>query len=842
VDSNEFTIESDVNYANGIEVEASKGIVFSNNEIEVTAPDFAYPIYSGMNGGDLEAKYVNNSIYATADIVYGMELCGAVEEVLNNTITVDGDKTTGLAVKSKEAVIDGNAIYALGDNLGNSSSVDSFAAMTTGINLQNSAAVVQRNEIISKSRGIFVNGGDALIRSNVIHVDDNSFDDSYAIFADDALLAVYLNDIAYHGNTNGSTVNNAICIKDCPGVALNDNNINITIPSCYVDWKEEPAGSGNWVANPISEGILIESSGAIVQENNITVNYNTVVGMYDTIYAVHLVSDGALVVSNNIDANGHSYIYGLEISGSDFIVVNNTISSASDACYANGIDVEGPAMGIVQNNIISVEAPEVTYAVYSAMSNGNVSVDYIDNVISSSSIAAYGMELTGLKEKVKGNSFDVGGYEAIGIYSASKDVSVVENTFDLASDEKSTAFLGKSGNATITDNIVNADGEYTVDVSKITALVKDNYLIAANLTGDASVNYDPETSSVYNNTPKMDKYFIMSEGLEKYFGNKKQLEFTLLDALGNPASNKTISIVINGKTYNRTTDENGTARIGINLNSGNYTVTATYENISEDADVTILPTIEGKDITKVFKNATQYEATFVDVDGNPLKNTNVTFNINGVMYKRSTDDNGTARLNINLPQGEYIITAINPVNGENLANNITVLPSITDNADLTKYYKNDSQYVVKIIGADGNPVKAGEVVTFNINGVFYNRTTNESGYAKLNINLRPGDYVITATYNGCSVANNITVLTVLETDDMTMKYKDNSTFKAKVLDGQGNPLANQTVQFNINGRLYNRTSGSDGIAQLKINLIAGEYIITSMYNGYGVANKITISS
>ena len=244
----------------------------------------------------------------------------------------------------------------------------------------------------------------------------------------------------------------------------------------------------------------------------------------------------------------------------------------------------------------------------------------------------------------------------------------------------------------------------------------------------------------------------------------------------------------------------------------------------------------------MFKNATQYEATFVDVDGNVLNKTEVQFNINGVMYKRTTDENGTARLTINLPQGEYVITAINPVNGEMHANNITVLATIANNTDLTKYYKNDSQYVVKILGSDGNPVKAGEVVTFNINGVFYNRTTDENGTAKLNINLRPGEYVITASYNGCSVANNITVLTTLETKDMSMKYKDGSKFEAKVLDGQGNALANQTVQFNINGVLYDRVSGNDGIAKLAINLMAGQYIITSAYNGYSTSNKITISS
>ena len=842
VDNNKFTIQSDENYANAIEVEASEGIVISNNDIEVTAPSFAYPIYSGMNGGVLEAEYVNNTIAATADIVYGMELSGTLENVINNEITVNGNKTTGLAVKSKGSNITDNTINALGENLGNSTATDTFAPMTTGINLQSSIGSIERNTINSKSRGIFVEEGLILIRDNEINVEDNALDDSYAIIAENAELGIYSNEIVYVGNTNGSTVNNAVKLKDCLGVVvLSDNYIEIMLPSCYVDWKEVPPGSGNWEASPVAEGILIESALADVQKNNITVSYNGVVGEYDTIYAVHLISDGAVVSSNNIEANGHSYIYALQISGSDFVVENNTITADSDTFYANGINVEGLAIGVIKNNTIGVSAPGVTYAIYSAMSNGNVSVDYADNEIISTAPLAYGMELTGFKEIVKGNLFKISGDETIGILSGSKDVHVLDNTFNLSSVEDSTAFIGTSGNATITDNRVEGDGEYTVDVSKINALVKDNYLIAANLTGDASVNYNPETSTVYNNTPKMDKYFLSSEGLEKYFGNKKPLEFTLLDSLGNPASNKTISIVINGKPYNRTTDANGTARININLNSGNYTVSATYENISQDANVTILPTIEGKDITKVFGNSTPYEAKFVDVDGNPLKNTKVSLNINGVIYERSTDANGTAKLNINLPQGTYTITDINPVTGERFSNKVTVLSSIADNSDLTKYYKNDSQYVVKILGADGNPVKAGEVVTFNINGVFYNRTTNASGLVKLNINLRPGNYVITATYKGCSVANNITVLTTLETKDLSMKYKDGSTFNAKVLDGQGKALANKTVKFNVNGVFYDRVTGNDGIAKLKINLPAGQYIITSTYGDYGVGNKITIS-
>ena len=104
------------------------------------------------------------------------------------------------------------------------------------------------------------------------------------------------------------------------------------------------------------------------------------------------------------------------------------------------------------------------------------------------------------------------------------------------------------------------------------------------------------------------------------------------------------------------------------------------------------------------------------------------------------------------------------------------------------------------------------------------------------------DYVITAMYGGCNVANNITVLPVLSAEDLTKKYGDLTPFIANLVDGQGLPLANATVKFNINGRMYERNTNGTGQAKLNINLIAGEYIITSSYNGANIANKITITT
>ena len=286
------------------------------------------------------------------------------------------------------------------------------------------------------------------------------------------------------------------------------------------------------------------------------------------------------------------------------------------------------------------------------------------------------------------------------------------------------------------------------------------------------------------------------------------------------------------------------------LAPGEYIVVATYtgdENYAmttEIANITIEEppeTIISEDLIKIEKSPDRFEATFTDINGTPLANTDVTVEINGVTSTYTTDANGTISMAINLVEGSYPITLVNPVTGEEKMNLITVLPRIIAN-DLTKYYKNDSQFIVEVLGDDGLPAKAGELVTFNINGVFYNRTTDELGVAKLTINLRDGTYIITSEYKGCQVANTVTVLPVLTAKDLTKKYGTSDQFEATLVDGQGKPLANKEVYFNINGVIYTRTTGSDGIARLNINLQAGEYIITSYYDDFSIANTVTVTA
>lgn len=369
-------------------------------------------------------------------------------------------------------------------------------------------------------------------------------------------------------------------------------------------------------------------------------------------------------------------------------------------------------------------------------------------------------------------------------------------------------------------------GNYTINVT----FTKDNYQ-------SINVSENVEINSI--------KTVLETENVVMYYKNGTRFVVVLKDIDGNPLANMNVTISINGRDYIKQTDENGTAFMGLNLDSKNYTVVTTFNGTSKyfgtsaNNTVSILPTIISKNIVKYYRNGTQFYVTVLDFNGNPLANTTVRFNIHGVFYNKTTDKNGTAKLNIQLRPGNYIITVFNLVTGEQTGNNVTVLSKIVENYDLVKYYQNASRFSVKILDNQGYPVE-GTIVTFNINGVFYYKETDSKGIASLGINLRPGKYVITTMYGQYEVGNTVTVLPTLETSDLNMKYNDGSAFRAKVVDGQGNPLANQNVTFNVNGVFYNKVTNDEGIASLNIKLMKGEYIITSMYDGFETGNTIKI--
>ena len=166
-----------------------------------------------------------------------------------------------------------------------------------------------------------------------------------------------------------------------------------------------------------------------------------------------------------------------------------------------------------------------------------------------------------------------------------------------------------------------------------------------------------------------------------YYHDGTKLIIKLTDKTGKALANKNVTVTINGVTMNRVTDEKGIVAMSINLVSNIYNVTTCYmeDNLTVNSILNVKSTISSSDIVKIFRNETQYSAKFVDAKGNLLTNANVTFNINGVFYTKTTNDKGIAGLNIRLYPGNYIITAINPVNGEQIGNKVIVKLNIADN-------------------------------------------------------------------------------------------------------------------------------------------------------------------
>ena len=484
----------------------------------------------------------------------------------------------------------------------------------------------------------------------------------------------------------------------------------------------------------------------------------------DAIYNVAVVDGkGSLTLSGLVSG---SYDVVAKFNGDDKYLASEDSAKFNVTKLASTIDIAVDNIKVGEDAVIGVALPEdATGEVIISVNGKNYTV-----------MTKYGMASVTISDLANGTySVDVF-YNGDDIYAPIKNSTAF--TVSKVSDYNMTvdiADIVKGENATITVTIpedgtgsviVTINGtDYKGTVVNGTAKViipgldEGSYKVVTFYTGDNK--YD---SMVVNGTITVNKNTrttLIMDDVVKYFGGSQKLIAKLVDGFGNPIANATVYFTINGGVYARITDENGTASIAIRLLPGEYKASALFNGTKDhdkataNATVTVKSTIFGNDTTLYFRNGTQYMAKFLDSDGKALANTDVKFNINGVFYTRVTDENGIARLNIRLDPASYIITAYNPVTGEQKANNITVLPRIIAK-DLSMKYLDGSTFNATLVDGQGKAI-SGVNITFNINGVFYHRTTDADGVTKLNIRLMPGEYIITSMYDECWASNKIII-------------------------------------------------------------------------------------
>ena len=324
-----------------------------------------------------------------------------------------------------------------------------------------------------------------------------------------------------------------------------------------------------------------------------------------------------------------------------------------------------------------------------------------------------------------------------------------------------------------------------------------------------------------------------------------------------------MTININGIEYNRTTNQNGTAKLNINLKPGTYGIQTTYTNHTKNNIVKITHTnnsdlrdetyIIGNNYQKQNQESGSFKITLINKNNERLTNQEIIFTINGIEYKRNTNEQGQAKLTINLNMkkiqiyikyngntlymnsiGSYIITT---------KNTPPIICKLNTN-NLTQYCGENKYFKAQLTDENQNPIP-NQKIKFKINKIEYQRTTDENGIAKLAIRLPNGNYSIDTTYEGnllyklnttqttqINVLKNETKLkTIIVSQDLESTIGENKAFQIKLTDENQNPLPNQNIKFEVNGKTYEKTTDETGTSKLTIRLTSGVYKIITKYEG-----------
>jgi len=408
----------------------------------------------------------------------------------------------------------------------------------------------------------------------------------------------------------------------------------------------------------------------------------------------------------------------------------------------------------------------------------------------------------------------------------------------------------------------------TVNGNNYTALIKD---------GKAVVN----VSGLNVKTYSVKAYYL---GDDKYLSNNNQSMFEVYKSdltasvVGQNVTNKDnasfvvkvpenfqgkVNITVDGKTYSgdaqsiikmdKLTTGEKTANVVFwddpNYNDLSFNTTFKVSNVTDAFNIT---TIKADNLTRGYNSIYDFQATFLDSDGKALVNATVQFKVGDKTYTAKTNDAGVAQLTTShLDVGTYNVTSINPATGESTVNKLEIVKRIIKNKDMTVDFLSGKYYVVQVIGDDGKPVGAGEIVDIYANTIHYVAKTDKNGYARLKINLNPKTYYFHAEYKTFKTnKNKIVVKQTLKLVKKTVKVKKGKkiVLKAKLKWSSGKAIKGKKIVFKFKGKKYSAKTNKKGIAKVTIKkksvlkkLKKGKkYKFTAAYKTNKVKGKVKI--
>ena len=252
----------------------------------------------------------------------------------------------------------------------------------------------------------------------------------------------------------------------------------------------------------------------------------------------------------------------------------------------------------------------------------------------------------------------------------------------------------------------------------------------------------------------------------------KKITIELVDVNGEVQAGKEISYSINGgETKTAETDADGLLTIDVTEDgvvalafAGDDKLKATETSINFAATaVKTNPTITASAMTATAKVAKYYSITLKDSTGKALVGEQVTFYFNGQTKTVKTDENGIAKLSINVAtKGTYPITVSYLGNDKN--NAVVAVKNIKINVQKTKAVFKKATLKVKkakkvkftLKDASGKAIK-GKKITIKVNGKTFSAKTNAKGVATISVKVaKKGTFTATAKFAGDNTYKAIT--------------------------------------------------------------------------------------
>ena len=280
--------------------------------------------------------------------------------------------------------------------------------------------------------------------------------------------------------------------------------------------------------------------------------------------------------------------------------------------------------------------------------------------------------------------------------------------------------------------------------------------------------------------------------------------------------------------------------------AGSYNYSkASYEGEFKVVDDLLDASLVSNNLTKYYSGSDKLEICLKNSNGNAFPSQEIIVKIKSNEYKLITDSNGKASLDVNLNPGTYAASIL--FNGTEkyrpASINVTVtVLSTAEGIDVSKLYGSGTQYFAIFTDSNGNAL-SNTNITFRISGNSYTVTTLPNGIAKINVNFKPGEYVISCVnpITKQKLSNRISIYYPIMGKDSSNYQGSKTNYKVRIYTLDFKPVGKgKTVKFKVNGKTYKVKTDKNGYAKLAIKLKPNTYVVTVKYSKYKISNKITV--